>query len=191
MVQLKTTTEKIPAREECISLMQKEGMLDNIVRHSFMVEKVAVFLANSLIQSGEKLNRKAIGAAALLHDITKTRSLHTHEDHALTGKSLLTNLGYPLIGKIIGCHVEIPSLTIKKSSVSNEEVINYADKRVLHDTIVTLTKRFDDIHLRYGINLTNSARLKRIENKSFCIEKKIFSKINLTPSTLNATLCDI
>ena len=191
MLQSTSTSKNIPAREECLSLMKKEGMLDNIVRHSLMVEKVALFLAHSLIQFGEKLDLKVIGAAALLHDITKTRSIHTHENHALTGELLLNELGYPLIGKIIGYHVEIPILTIKKSSVSHEEIINYADKRVLHDTIVTLTKRFHDIHRRYGLNMKTSPRLKMIEKQSFYIEKKIFPKINLSPKTLTTLIFDI
>ena len=47
-------------------------------------------------------------AGALLHDITKTKSIQTRENHALTGQELLENLGYARIGKIVGCHVLMP-----------------------------------------------------------------------------------
>ena len=64
-------------------------MMDHIVDHSEQVCRVAVCLADKLSSEGIELNLELIGASALLHDITKTRSFRTHENHAQTGGKFL------------------------------------------------------------------------------------------------------
>ena len=163
--------------------MKRQGMLPNIVRHSFVVEKVAVFLARALIKSGQFLNLSEISAAALLHDITKTRSIKTHENHALSGEALLKKVGYPRIGEIVRYHIEIPARIIK-GPISPEEIVNYADKRVLHEDIVTLKERFQDLINRYGVTQVACFRLKKLEKQSYQIERKIFTEIDFSPEIL-------
>jgi len=90
-----------------------------------------------------------IRAAALLHDITKTRSFQTLEDHAETGARLVADLGYPEVGRIIGQHVRLESYPPARTP-SEAEIVNYADKRVLHDRIVSLDERMGYILKKYG-----------------------------------------
>ncbi|MFZ0612402.1 MAG: HD domain-containing protein, partial [Desulfobacterales bacterium] len=73
---------RIPSRETCYRLMREMAMLDNIVRHSLQVCRVADWLVWQLARKGRPLNRDLVEAAALLHDITKTRSLTTGEKHS-------------------------------------------------------------------------------------------------------------
>jgi HD superfamily phosphodiesterase len=173
----------ILTREECFSLMEHQRMLPNIVRHSIVVERVAVGITRALIRAGHAFDLWEVSAAALLHDITKTRSIHTHENHAISGEQFLKELGCPRIGEIVGCHIELP-ISIADGPLSSEEIVNYADKRVLHEDIVTLEQRFEDLIARYGLTREHSHRLKRMAKQSCLIEEKIFSAINLEPEAL-------
>jgi len=158
-------------------------MLSNIVRHSVVVEKVAVGITKALIKAGHAFDVSEVSAAALLHDITKTRSIHTHENHAITGAQFLKALGYPRIGEIVGCHIELP-LALANGPLSPEEIVNYADKRVLHENIVALEARFEDLIARYSLTTEHTHRLQRMGRQSRRIEQKIFSAANLRPEAL-------
>jgi HD superfamily phosphodiesterase len=59
--------DAIPSREDCLALMEKLGMRENIVRHSLIVEQVAWRLAKVLLHAGEDLVLPEIAAGALLH----------------------------------------------------------------------------------------------------------------------------
>ncbi|MBW2599450.1 MAG: HDIG domain-containing protein [Deltaproteobacteria bacterium] len=124
---------RIPTRQECYYIMYKMKMMDHIVAHSLQVCRVATFLADSLEAD---LNPDLVQAAALLHDITKTRSIETHEDHAQTGKQFLISLGYPRVGDIVGQHVLLDEY-FASDSPTEADVVNYADKRVVHDKVAT------------------------------------------------------
>ena len=62
--------------------MDRYSMLPNIVEHSYRVCQVASFLGKALSGPGKGLDPALIVASSLLHDITKTRSLKTKEQHA-------------------------------------------------------------------------------------------------------------
>jgi uncharacterized protein len=47
------------------------------------------------------VNRDLVVATALLHDITKTRSLVTKERHDTSGGALVRELGFPRIAEIV------------------------------------------------------------------------------------------
>lgn len=174
----------VPTRDECLSLIKKHGMLSNIVRHSLTVEKVAVFLSRALIDAGEVFDLPEIVAGALLHDITKTRSIQTHENHALTGEDLLRELGYHRVAEIVRCHIELPAMSLNSPYVSPEELVNYADKRVCQDSIVTLAERFQDLTIRYGATAEICARLRNLEEQTYYVQGKIFTRIKLDPLDL-------
>lgn len=186
MKELSITPKKtaILTREECFALMEQQRMLPNIVRHSVVVERVAVSITTALITAGQAFDLAEIAAAAFLHDITKTRSIQTHENHAISGEEFLKALGYPRIGEIVGCHIELP-IAIANGPLSSEEIVNYADKRVLHEDIVTLEERFEDLIARYGLTRKHAYRLKRLGEQSCRIEQKIFSAIDLEPEALS------
>jgi putative nucleotidyltransferase with HDIG domain len=176
--------DAIPSREDCLALMEELGMWKNIIRHSLIVEQVACSLAEVLLHAGEDLILPEIAAGALLHDITKTKSIQTRENHAATGQQLLEDLGYHRIGQIVGCHVVMPVCICSQEAVSAEEVVHYADKRVLHDSVVSLSERFKDLVARYGKIPDARRRLQTLEDQSYYIEKKIFSRIELTPEDI-------
>ncbi|MRR17346.1 MAG: HDIG domain-containing protein [Deltaproteobacteria bacterium] len=140
--------DRIPSRAECEELMARYAMLPNIVLHSFQVMRVALALTDNLVD-GVSINRDAVIAGALLHDITKTRSLHTKEKHAASGGDLLRELGFGLIARIVEQHVVITDVNLA-GPPEEKEIVYYADKRVMHDRIVTLEERVQDLLIRYG-----------------------------------------
>ena len=144
---MQNNTDRIPSRTECEELMARYVMLPNIVEHSFQVMNVALAITDNLAD-GVSINRDAVIAGALLHDITKTRSLQTKEKHAASGGTLLRELGFPLIAEIVEQHVVLDPNPA--GPISEKEIIYYADKRVMHDKIVTLEERVQDLLIRYG-----------------------------------------
>lgn len=174
---------KIPSKDRCYRLMREMGMLDNIVAHSEQVCRVALCLTGHLVQRGVALNRELIRAAALLHDITKTRSFETKEDHAQTGALFLCEKGFPEIGRIVGQHVRLDTYTLTREP-HEAEVINYADKRVLHDRIVSLKQRMGYIVERYGGDSDINERIAMLYEKTRDLEKHLFAYMPFTPENL-------
>jgi len=169
----KTNGNRIPSRLECNELMARYSMLPNIVEHSIQVMNVSLVITDNL-KSGVHINRDLVIAAALLHDITKTKSLETKERHDTSGGVLLRDLGFPSIAEIVEQHVIFQNLNLE-GRLEEREIVYYADKRVLHDTIVTIEERLQDLIKRYGT--TEEIRNLILQNNSqvLAVERKIAS----------------
>ena len=177
----------IPGAERCFQLMDLHHMLPNIMQHSIMVCKVALSISKNLNRNGEKLNLDMIRAAALLHDITKTISLKTGENHAETGSQLLIRAGYRDIAEIVAKHIN-PETSGKP--ITEAKIVSYADKRVMHDKVVSLDERFAYLMERYGKNETAIFRINNTKKQAQEIETKIFAKLgsgqnSITNTTVN------
>ena len=178
---------QIPTQEQCYQLMCDMEMMDHIVVHSMQVCRVATFLADHLNPRQNRFNHNLIRAAALLHDITKTRSFKTRENHALTGGQFLAEQGYPHVGELVRQHVrldEYPNPLV----LGEAEIINYADKRVLHDQVVSLDKRLDYILEKYGQQPEQQDRIRWLWEKTLELEAKIFDDLSFDPEDLNRLL---
>jgi len=175
--------DMIPDRDECRRLMERYGMLDNIIAHSLMVSRVSLLISEGLNQRGQSIDLHLVEAGALLHDIAKTACLRTKEDHTRAGYCLLKEMGYERVGKIVAQHVWLDEEG-DPLSVSEEEVVNYADKRVRHDEIVSLEERFKDLRHRYGRDERSVAYLDRMERAITGVETKIFLILKADPSDL-------
>jgi len=167
--------DRIPSLEECDELMAKYSMLPNIVAHSRQVMRVSLAITDN-VKKGVAINRDMIIAAALLHDITKTRSLETREPHDQSGGELLRELGFVSIGEIVKQHVILFDFD-PKARLKESEIINYADKRVMHDRIVSLAERVQDLIQRYGSTEEIKNRIQQNEIQVIAIENKIAGSI--------------
>jgi len=177
------TLMRIPTRKQCFSLMGEMKMMDHIVDHSMQVCRVATFLTDQLNRSGYQLNGELIHAAALLHDITKTRSFETAENHALTGGQFLADRGYPEVGELVRQHVKLDEYP-EPPVVNEAAIINYSDKRVVHDQVVTLPVRLDYIMERYGKVSQHRQRIRLLWQMTKELEKAIFRGISFSPPEL-------
>jgi putative nucleotidyltransferase with HDIG domain len=175
----------IPTRDECFRLMRQFGMLDHIISHSIEVAEVALFLSTELNRKGQRIDLDLVEAASLLHDLTKTECFKTKADHALTGAQLLKGMGYERVGAVVAEHIRL-SEGKDLLSVSEEEVVNYSDKRVQHDRIVSLRERFKDLKDRYGRGKRSLEKLERLEKVTVELENKIFSILKIAPEHLRS-----
>ncbi len=175
----------IPAREECLRLMNQYGMLGNIIDHSIEVANVALYLSKQLNKKGQHINVLLVEAASLLHDLTKTESFETKQDHAWTGSRVLKEIGYEKVAEVVAQHIWL-SHEVDPLFVSEEEVVNYADKRVMHNRVVSLAERFKDLRDRYGRDPEGIRYLRRMERVVQEIEQKIFSILQIDPNELQS-----
>ncbi len=175
----------IPETKACFNMLCRMAMLDHIAAHSIRVCQVAELICDQLRDAGVYLNRPLITASALLHDITKTRSFETKENHAETGEQYLRDLGYPEVGDIVGQHVRMKVYT-EDGTPTEAEVVNYADKRVLHDRIVPLDDRMSYIVERYGGGKDDLfEKLQWLWQRTIALEERLFSFMNFPPESLN------
>ena len=177
----------VPTKVQCYQMMCEMKMMEHIVDHSIQVCRVATFLADQLNSRQYHLNFDLIRAAALLHDITKTRSFDTGENHALTGGQFLTDRGYPEVGNLVRQHVVLDEYSTSKIPVE-ADIINYADKRVLHDEIVDLDRRLDYILERYAKKAEDRERISLLWEKAKHLENRIFSDLPFSPEDFNRIL---
>ena len=148
-----------------------------------MVCRVALVLTDGLIDAGIDINRPLVRAAALLHDITKPRSFKTGENHAQTGGEYLTALGFPEVGHIVRQHVMLDHY-FSDTAPNEAEVVNYADKRVLHDRLVSLDDRMTYILQRYARTAERRALLKQLWNQTRGLEQRLFSYLTFPPDII-------
>ena len=170
--------------------MGRMQMLENIVAHSIQVCRVGMCLLDHLKIPGSRLNGQLVQAAALLHDITKTRSFKTEENHAMTGGQVLTDFGYPQVGDLVRQHVRLDNYS-EKHNLSEAVIVNYADKRVLHDRIVSLDERMGYIMERYGTRPEHKRRIQLLWEKTAALEKHIFKHLPFSPDDLDHHLAEI
>jgi uncharacterized protein len=164
--------------------MEAHDMLPNIRAHSITVCRFAVAIAQAANDGGCDFHLPAIEAAALLHDITKTRSLETGENHARTGADLLRELGYGGVADMVEEHVTPRD---HGGELTAGELLSYADKRVLHDRVVSIDERFCYLFERYGRDEHAVQRISRARVRTREIENKLLTLLN---GSAQAIICD-
>ena len=175
---------RLPSPGQCLELMDIHGMLPHIRAHSYRVMQVADQLGQALAAVGFELHLRLISTGALLHDIGKTACLGTANNHAHLGSDILLSLGYPELAQIVREHVRLEEEVADPRPLREAEVVNYADKRVLHDKVVTLEVRFADLRVRYGRTPEALARIRATEVKTRALEEKLFAPLSLRPLDL-------
>jgi uncharacterized protein len=174
----------LPSYNQCLELMDIHGMLPHIREHSFAVMEVAVYLGEALTEAGFDLFLPLVATGALLHDLGKTPCLGTTTNHAEYGAVILEGLGYPQVAQVVREHVHLNGDLSDLRALREAELVNYADKRVLHAEVVTLEDRFVDLKVRYGRTPEIVARIEATEIRARALEEKLFALLQLTPLDL-------
>ncbi len=164
-------SDRVPSETECRALIEEHGMLPNIVAHSKAVMRVAAAIVDDLIDPDD-VERPLVVAAALMHDITKTRALETKERHDESGGALARSLGMERIAEIIEQHVFLKDFD-PEGPLLAKEIVYYADKRVMHDTVVSLDERVEDLVVRYGTTPERVALIRKNLEYARAVEAKI------------------
>jgi len=112
-----------PAEEQCIGILEKAGCSNKVIEHLKLVERIAVAIAQKIIEHCEATSPQEeeramcrvyvdldlVRAGALLHDLGRSR---THGmRHAVAGAELARSLGLPeelqhIIERHIGAGIE-------------------------------------------------------------------------------------
>jgi putative nucleotidyltransferase with HDIG domain len=179
----------LPDKQRCFELMHEMQMLEHIAVHSLQVCRVAMWLTDHLPSLSPAPDRRLVRAAALLHDITKTRSFDTGENHARTGARYLEERQFPEVADVVRQHVRLDDDS-DRASIGAATVVNYADKRVLHDKIVSLDERMQYILERYGETPAHRERIRKLWRTTDRLEARIFSSSAFHPAKLPALLGD-
>jgi putative nucleotidyltransferase with HDIG domain len=154
--------QKIPSKEECLDILNKNKTPSNVIEHSKVVCKVAEDVAEKLIKKGVNVNKELVVAAALLHDIERGK-----DDHVIEGAKLLKSMGFCEISETTRKHSLHEIEKEKNQPLSAEEkILFYADKRVKGDKIVSLDKRKEDLEERYNRDFSKEFEFaKKIERE--------------------------
>ena len=180
----------IQSIRECFYLMNKYRMLDNIRAHSVVVAKITRLIAQGLRDAEIDISVKIATAAALLHDIGKTASLKSGQDHSEIGRQICLKNHLDEIAPIVAEHVRLKSYSLN-GKYSEKEIVFYADKRVNHDQIVSLNERLTYILERYGRD-HDELRQAIKANFYLCeqVQKKLFNKLRFSPESLSRMAAD-
>jgi putative nucleotidyltransferase with HDIG domain len=172
--------EKIPSRKECLELLKKYRVPKNIVGHSMLVAKIALYLGRRLSAAGDRINLPLLEAAALLHDIDKKICIDDDtKKHAEEAAVILEREGLLEIAGIVKEHRLRHILEAPFSSLESK-LVYYADKRVNPWGIASLDERYEYLLRNYG---KTSKRIKseilKTKPMVLALEKDIFSKIGV------------
>ena len=135
---------KIPSREECLKILKENNVPENVVRHSLKVAELALDIAKRLKARGINVDISLLEAAAILHDIMRSKK----GDHAIEGARFIKGIGYEKVAETAKAHglYNLPKI---KPETTEQKILFYADKRIIEDRIVSLKERFDDFRKRY------------------------------------------
>ncbi|MCX6706983.1 MAG: HDIG domain-containing protein [Candidatus Woesearchaeota archaeon] len=171
----------LPTHQQCIELFDEYKVPDNVRRHSFCVNKVAVFLARKLREKGIEIDVELVDRASLLHDLDKIPTLDKPGHGEMTEKILLEKGHHPKIGKIIKKHC-FNAILDNGLETWEEKLVNYSDKKCREDSIVTLHERFEYGKKRYPH--LRGPRTNEAEQLFLDFEKEVFNIIRLDPEKL-------
>ncbi len=141
-----------PDEESCRALWDKYAMPAHIRDHSRMVASVAWQTAFLLKKSGANICLPSVLASGLLHDLGKIYSITHGGSHAQLGAAwAMRETRNGRVSQGVFHHVHWPwTLDVHNDAILLPLVIIYADKRAMHDRLVPLAERYEDLKKRYG-----------------------------------------
>jgi uncharacterized protein (TIGR00295 family) len=160
----------IPDRPQSLALHTKFGSADRIVRHCSTVATVSEKIADAIIGRGIPLDRQAVLAGALLHDIGRSRVQTV--DHGYVGAEILRAEGVDaVVVEIVKRHVgagispeEVRSLGFPEGDyiprTLEEKVVCFSDKMVSSDSV----QPFEEEERRYIRKGHDVERLRRLRD---------------------------
>ncbi len=175
----------IPTYEECIRLLEKYSTPNHIILHSEMVWEVGKVVAEGLSRNNYPVDIDLVRASCLLHDIGKyVCIIEGRGYHDIRGQQILDSEGLPEIARIVVQHVVLRGE--KDRPLAEEHVLFYADKRVVHDEIVTLDDRFVYLENTYGKTPEAVRRLNIMKEETVFLEKRIFELLDFMPTDVES-----
>jgi uncharacterized protein len=210
----------LPTHSKCLQIIRDCRVPRHIIKHSEAVAKLAVFLAEKLKEKGIEVNVDLVHRASLLHDVLRVcdmkESDYSRFEQNVTEKDRahwrhlkvkynnnchedatyeLLRKDYPELALTIKKHRYLAILDEKeKPSTWEEKIVYYADKRVMHETVVLLKERLEEAHERHARQHERTARdeinITKTDRQIYELEKEIFYEIDLNPAEITQELID-
>jgi len=173
----------IPTATNCLQLLEKYNTPEHIILHCQKVWEVARVLGKGMLRQEYPLDMALLQASCLLHDIGKYPSiLNRSRFHDLHGERILEQEGFPHVANIVGQHVILRSQ--RGDPIREEHVLFYADKRVVHDEVVSLEDRFVYLFDTYAKTPEAADRLMAMKEDTMRLERQIFLLLDFGPEEL-------
>jgi len=153
-----------PDIEQAFQILKQYPIPKQVLDHSIQVKEMSKLIGEQINSNGHKLDLKVLAVAGLLHDIGRhkynqengyspSQDFHEYE----TGQ-LLTQLGYPELGRMAQCH-PLGGLTTKETQCLGypqaidlmpwcleSKIVCIADKIRPEIKIVTLSEKIRDYY---------------------------------------------
>ena len=180
------TANTLPNEQECIWLLEKYNTPIHIILHSKRVWEVGRLIGER-VGNHCKLDMDLLRASCLLHDIGKYPSIVGGKKyHDVIGEEILIGEGLATVGKIIVQHVVLRSDVAVR--VCEEHLLFYADKRVVHDNVVSLDDRFLYLVETYGKTSEAVTRLMEMKEETKRVEDAIFAFVDFSPEDITGLI---
>ncbi|MBI4438682.1 HDIG domain-containing protein [Candidatus Woesearchaeota archaeon] len=160
----------IPSRRQCLELLWHHNVPKNIISHSLAVSRVALGVAGKLAEKGRRIDFALLDAACILHDIGKMQAVNDGGRHEEIGASIVARHGFSELAAPIRRHPLHYILSKDAPRTIVEKLVFYADKRVMHDRVVSLKTRLADLKKRYP---QYTASIDEAAPKVFLLEKEL------------------
>ena len=203
----------LPTREHCFELFKEYHTPNNVIAHCKMASKCAVALARKLIGKGVDVNVELVERASLLHDLLRVCDFRNFERDSLNVSdeeyNALKNIRKKFKDKsheeaccgILRNKYPELALTVKRHHIDymlskdnkpktwEEKLVHYADKRVMHDKIVSLKERFEDGKKRNMLIINKNLTKRALAEKQiYKLEEELFNKIEFSPAMLETLI---
>jgi len=179
------TRVEIPDRSGCLDLLEKYDTPHHIVLHSWKVWDVAKLMAEGLAAKNRPMDMALLEAACLLHDIAKYVCIRDGKGHHDTrGGEILEQEGLPSLARIVAEHVILKDG--EGDAITEKHLVYYADKRVVHDRVVSLEERFKYLCDTYATTDEATRWLMMMKESTSRLEERIFSLLDFQPEDVEA-----
>lgn len=170
----------VPSENECDALLAKYETPAHIISHSRKVAQVGRLLGVGLQERDYPLNMALLDASCLLHDIGKYPCIVEGSGyHDVRGEEILEAEGFPAVARIVVQHVVLRGA--KDDPIREEHIVFYADKRVVHDNVVSLDERFIYLTDTYAKSKEAAEWLLRMKADCTRLEEQIFDLLEFGP----------
>ncbi len=172
---------RAPSDEECFGFWDLHAMPEHIRKHSQLVADVATAMARRAEELGATICVQAVRASALLHDLAKAYTIAYGGNHSQIGAAWALELtGNPQVSHGIIHHVHWPFEQDPERHFLPLAVL-YGDKRVRHDSLVSVTERFEDLFKRYGLTEEILGKIRRTMDETLALEQRLneYLKVDL------------
>jgi molybdenum cofactor cytidylyltransferase len=132
-----------PDGDTCLTLMKKYAVPEKIVRHSRLVEKLALRAADLLRQKGVRLSEGLLSSACLLHDVARAQP-----GHAGAGARLLLMEGWPDTARLVAQHMDLSDGF--KPGPDELSILYLSDKLARKDEAVPLEETLAGLGARFS-----------------------------------------